>query len=585
MKNKFRKQNGSATMVVLIVVMFFSIFLISMYGYITNSEVTQLEHVAKMKSIYEKNINNLDIIYDKLMNESEMVPIYNLEQLKKIGSGENVIIGNQIYNFGNDEQYRLMNDIEVDFADLPLESSTNFVGNLEGKNNTIIVKANENITADDIKIFKNGSATYTNLNIEIRILYTFEINATPSESIIKINGEERTSIEVEKGTSVIWEVSAEGYFTQSGTEVINENTIKDINLEKQIYTFSINASPTGAIVKINGEERTSIQVEVGSNVSWEVSLTGYNTQSGTETVNGNITKNISLDKKIYTFTINPTPASAIVKINGEERKSIQIEDGGTVSWEVSLTGYNTQSGTEIINGNVTKIISLDKKIYTFTINPTPATATVKINGQARRTIELEHGSTITWEVSYDEYYTKQGSLTLTNNENIGVVLDPWRYIAYSEKFYFTGCSDSAYSGIIGGGSATVREYNVGGTNVSMGSFYIYESDIIKKIHSKATVSKVTLYFQFSQERNNTTLYTNRIKSSLYTGNTRKMSEQQTTESTKTVKQAQYALTNISRSDLTQGIRVDLRNYIEGTLEIVSTVKNMYCVIEGQKPDI
>ncbi|MBR6504571.1 MAG: hypothetical protein IKT41_02470 [Clostridia bacterium] len=585
MKNKFRKQNGSATMVVLIVVMFFSIFLISMYGYITNSEVSQLEHVAKMKSIYEKNINNLDVIYDKLMKESEMVPIYNLEQLKKIGSGENIIISNQIYNFSNDEQYRLMNDIEVDFADLPLESSTNFVGNLEGKNNTIIVKANENITADDIKIFKNGSATYTNLNIEIRILYTFEINATPSESIIKINGEEKASIEVEKGTSVTWKVSADGYVTQSGTEVINENTIKDIKLEKQIYTFAINASPTGAKVKINGEERTSIQVEVGSNVSWEVSLTGYNTQSGTEIVNGNITKNISLDKKIYTFTINPTPASAIVKINGEERKSIQIEDGSTVSWEVSLTGYNTQSGTEIINGNVTKNISLDKKIYTFTINPTPATATVKINGQARRTIEVEHGSTITWEVSCDEYYTKQGSLTLTNNENIGVVLDPWRYIAYSESFYFTACSDSAYSGIIGGGSATVRKYNVGGTNVSMGSFYIYESDIIKKIHSKATVSKVTLYFQFSQERNNTTLYTNRIKSSLYTGNTQKMSEQQTTESTKTVKQAQYALTNISRSDLTQGIRVDLKNYIEGTLEIVSTVKNMYCIIEGQKPDI
>jgi hypothetical protein len=47
--------------------------------------------------------------------------------------------------------------------------------------------------------------------------FLFSINATPSDAIVKINGVERTSANIEPYTTVIWEVSRDGYVTQTGS--------------------------------------------------------------------------------------------------------------------------------------------------------------------------------------------------------------------------------------------------------------------------------------------------------------------------------------------------------------------------------
>ena len=52
----------------------------------------------------------------------------------------------------------------------------------------------------------------------------------------------------------------------------------------------------------------------------------------------------------YTFTINPTPADASVTINGESRTSITVDDGTTVSYTVEASGYVSQSGTYTLDG-------------------------------------------------------------------------------------------------------------------------------------------------------------------------------------------------------------------------------------------
>lgn len=61
--------------------------------------------------------------------------------------------------------------------------------------------------------------------------------------------------------------------------------------------------------------------------------------------------------------------------------------------------------------------------YTFTINPTPADATVVINGEEQKTVRLVTGSNIEWTVSAAGYKDKTGSLTLTANTRIDVVLE------------------------------------------------------------------------------------------------------------------------------------------------------------------
>ena len=51
-----------------------------------------------------------------------------------------------------------------------------------------------------------------------------------------------------------------------------------------------------------------------------------------------------LGKATVTFTINPDPADATVKLNGEEKASIEVKAGSEVAWEVSKETYTTRTG-------------------------------------------------------------------------------------------------------------------------------------------------------------------------------------------------------------------------------------------------
>lgn len=64
--------------------------------------------------------------------------------------------------------------------------------------------------------------------------------------------------------------------------------------------------------------------------------------------------------KYYTFTINPTPSNATVKINNQTTKSVTVVEGTSISWSVSASGYTTQSGTLILTANTTKNVALAK---------------------------------------------------------------------------------------------------------------------------------------------------------------------------------------------------------------------------------
>lgn len=69
-------------------------------------------------------------------------------------------------------------------------------------------------------------------------------------------------------------------------------------------------------------------------------------------------KLVSIITDKFTFAINPTPADATVVINGSTTKSIRAAKGHTVTWSVSKTGFVTQSGSEVISGDVSKNITL-----------------------------------------------------------------------------------------------------------------------------------------------------------------------------------------------------------------------------------
>lgn len=283
--------------------------------------------------------------------------------------------------------------------------------------------------------------------------------------------------------------------------------------------------------------------------------------------------------------INPIPADAIVTINGKETKSISVKQGEELEWKVEKIGYVTQGGKHIADNDGIYDITLEVAKHTFTINPTPADAIVTINGQQTKSVTVDYGTEISYSVSCDGYHTKTETLILTTDITTDVTLAEIGYIPFSEKFYFTRCSDETFNGILNGGSATFSKYNLGGKDYSMGSFYLDEDDIVNKVPTTATIFKVTVYFDYHQDRNNTFLYTNTIKTTIYAGDTEKMEQAESEKTVKDIQTAKYELTNITREELANSLRVDLVNYIEGTLEIDSTVENLYCIIEGEYPDI
>lgn len=267
--------------------------------------------------------------------------------------------------------------------------------------------------------------------------YTFAISPVPVDAEVIINGEAVNSVTVETGTTVDWSVSKTGYISQSGSEIVTADVTKEIELAKIKVQFTVNASPDNAVVKINGVQQSSIEVDYGSTVTWEVSADGYITQSGTtEALTENTSLDIALEVVKYTFTINPTPTDAVVTINGTITNSVTVNVGTVIDWSVEAEGYTPQSGNLTLTENTTLDVTLAEIVpeYTFTINPTPADAVVTINDVQQSSITVEAGTAITWSVSAEGYTSQSGELTLTENTTLNVVLEvasSWTYTGNS----------------------------------------------------------------------------------------------------------------------------------------------------------
>ena len=251
---------------------------------------------------------------------------------------------------------------------------------------------------------------------------TLTITPTPSNATVIINDVERKSITVDYGTKVTYAVSATGYVSKSGEETVIANKTLPVALVKQQVTVTIVPTPADATVKIDGEVKSEVTVDYGTEISYEVSKTGYVSKSGTETVTATKTLTVVLEVQKVTFAITPTPDDATVLINGTAQTSVSVDYGSEVSWEVSKPGYTTRNGTEVVNKDTTIAIELVIKQFTFTITPTPADATVTINDVVQSSLTADYGTAITWSVAKNGFEAQNGSLTLTEDTTLPVTL-------------------------------------------------------------------------------------------------------------------------------------------------------------------
>ena len=264
----------------------------------------------------------------------------------------------------------------------------------------------------------------TEINVElVEVPGTVIINPTPADAIVKINNMERKSYTGRYGENVTWEVSKVGYKPKSGSLTITEDEVTiPVDLEIIRVSLTINPTPADAVVTINGKAQKTITVDYGTEVSYSVAKTGYVSKSGTETVTATKTLTVVLEVQKVTFAITPTPTDATVTINGTAQKSVSVDYGSEVTWEVSKTGYTTRNGTEAVIKDTTRAIELVIKQFTFTITPTPEDATVTINDVVQSSLKADYGTAITWSVAKDGFTAQNGSLTLTEDKTLPVTL-------------------------------------------------------------------------------------------------------------------------------------------------------------------
>ena len=273
---------------------------------------------------------------------------------------------------------------------------------------------------------KSGSETLTtNKTVDValeKVQVTVSINATPADATVTLNGEERKTITVDYGTNVAWVVSKTGYVSQNGSITPTENTTKDVALVLEKHTFSIVATPDDATVIINGGERSTFTADYGTEIDWSVGKVGYVSKEGTYTLTADKEEVVTLAKQQITITVAATPEDATVKLNGAVQKSVTVDYGTEVSYEVSKTGYVSKSGKIIADKTQTVPVELVKQQVTLTIVPTPEDATVKLNGVAQKSVTVEYGTEVTYEVSKTGYDTKTAKVVVDETKSLPITL-------------------------------------------------------------------------------------------------------------------------------------------------------------------
>ena len=272
------------------------------------------------------------------------------------------------------------------------------------------------------------------LQTSVQTNATLTINPTPNDATVsfdtgQIYGNQTT---VPAGTTVTYTVSRSGYDSQSASIVVSSDLTLNVELQQILYTLTVNTEPATAVVTFNTPGSVSgntIAVPINTDVSYTVSATGYITQNTHTVVDQTKSVTVTLIQAIYyTILINPTPSNANVEfltpgtVTGH---SITVEEGVTVSYRVSATGYVTQTDSTTADQNKTINVELVQSMVTLTIDPTPADAIVTFNTQGTvsgNSITVPQDTEVSYTVAKEDYVTFTDVEIANQTKTVGVIL-------------------------------------------------------------------------------------------------------------------------------------------------------------------
>ena len=126
------------------------------------------------------------------------------------------------------------------------------------------------------------------------------------------------------------------------------------------------------------------------------------------------------------FRIKAYPEEAEIFINGTAQAQIYVSRGDEVTYQVRSDGYATAGGSVTVEDNTeltVRLVSLSETA-TVTVTTEPADATVKLNGIARRSVDVPLNSVVEYLAYKDGYILQKGTVTADADKTVAITLLP-----------------------------------------------------------------------------------------------------------------------------------------------------------------
>lgn len=270
----------------------------------------------------------------------------------------------------NEDGHWIVEDIDTGVSAVGVTAATAETTVLEPRQNPSVEVSTKDIKKDlsknlhfNFKLPKPIDAKITEITTNIQSI----ANGQPAEcNVIKTGEADNTKLEfnfkIPEGKSAgFGTLTADVQIIEEGEEpsvIINKsgpNTAINLNFlfklptgggqTSSYKTFTIIPTPSDATVTINDIERNSITVIEGTSVNWKVEKEGYITQQGSQNVNADETKQITL---VELKPTNITNVQYTIESNSEIQDITQIPPtGGVVKFKATGTvSYNDSSSKQ-----------------------------------------------------------------------------------------------------------------------------------------------------------------------------------------------------------------------------------------------
>lgn len=126
-----------------------------------------------------------------------------------------------------------------------------------------------------------------------------------------------------------------------------------------------------------------------------------------------------------TVVVEPSNSTDAPTFESTAPQFASVSSDGTVKAEAEgSASIVVKAGEQSASCAVTvKAVTPPVEKVIITINPTPADATVKLNGVEQSSIEVDKGTEVSYEVSKEGYTAKSATVTAETTQTIEVVLD------------------------------------------------------------------------------------------------------------------------------------------------------------------